>query len=84
MAFILFIYIYVYSSRRQNTAKIKTNRQTDTATKPQHHSNAHNIKNHIVLVLKCSYTTHVNSLKFMHITEIWDFCLILGFLLARS
>ena len=85
--------IYVYSSRRQNTIKIQTDRQTDIrlfVTKseynknpnrqtdrqtlqliPQHHSNAHNIregKNHIILVLKCSYTTHVNSLKFIPIT----------------
>ena len=44
------IYICVYSSQRQNTAKIQTNRQTDRQTEktlqliPQHLSNAHSIE----------------------------------------
>jgi len=40
------LYIYVYSSRRQNTAKIQTDRHTDRQTLeliPQQHNNSLNI-----------------------------------------
>ena len=73
--------VYVYSSQGQNTAKIQTktdrqaDRQTDRQTDKHYNSYLNNTvmhtiyKNHIVLVLKCSYTTRVNSLKFMHVTD---------------
>ena len=42
----------------------QTNTTTDTKTSQQC-TQYKRKKNHIILVLKCSYKTHVNSLKFM-------------------
>jgi len=70
---------YSKDPNKNRQADRQTDRQADRQTLqliPQQHSNAHNkknkyeiYKNHIVLVLKCSYTTRVNSLKFMHVTD---------------
>jgi len=64
------IYTFIrHEDRMQHSTEIKTDRQTHTQA--LHLILQHDIKkeNHIVLVLECSYTTHVNSLKFMHITD---------------
>ena len=64
----IYIYIYIYTFIRHEDRIQQRSRQTLELI-PQQHSNALNIQNHTVLVIKCSYTTHVNSLKFMRITD---------------
>ena len=76
----MFIYTFIRHEDRLEYNKYpnkQTGRQTDrltntttNTTTSQQCTQYKRKKNHkIVLVLKCSYTTYVNSLKFMPITD---------------
>ena len=71
------IYTFIrHEDRLEYNIKIQINRQTDRQTNTttdtktsQQCTQYKRKKNHIILVLKCSYTADVNSLKFMPITD---------------